>query len=82
MQSYLSWWTEVLDTVLYLKLRVPAAMLNKKTPYEVLYGSLPDLRHLRRIGSGAWVLIPKEHSDKLGPRSSECRLLGYAEPKQ
>ena len=28
------------------------------------------------------MLIPKEHQAKLGPRSSECRLLGYYEPKQ
>jgi hypothetical protein len=27
-------------------------------------------------------LIPKEHRAKLGPRSSECRLLGYYEPNQ
>jgi transposase InsO family protein len=77
-----SWWIEILDTVVYLKLRAPASILQKKTPYEMLYGQLPKLSHLRRIGSRAWVLIPKEHRAKLGPRSSECRLLGYCEPNQ
>jgi hypothetical protein len=70
------------DTVVYLKLRAPASILQKKTPYEIMYGKPPSLLHLRRIGSCAWVLIPKEHRAKLGPRSSECRLLGYCEPNQ
>jgi hypothetical protein len=77
-----SWWTEIVDTVVYLKLRAPASILQKKTPFEILYGKPPSLLHLRRIGSRAWVLIPKEHRAKLGPRSSECRLLGYCEPNQ
>jgi transposase InsO family protein len=77
-----SWWTELLETVVYLKLRAPASILQKKTPYEIIYGKPPSLLHLRRIGSCAWVLIPKEHRAKLGPRSSECRLLGYCEPNQ
>ncbi|CEJ62707.1 hypothetical protein PMG11_11200 [Penicillium brasilianum] len=77
-----SWWPELLETVVYLKLRAPASILQKKTPFEVLYGKPPTLSHLRRIGSRAWVLIPKEHRAKLGPRSSECRLLGYCEPNQ
>jgi hypothetical protein len=70
------------DTVVYLKLRAPASILQKKTPFEILYGKPPPLLHLRRIGFHAWVLIPKEHRAKLGPRSSECRLLGYCEPDQ
>ncbi|OQD78121.1 hypothetical protein PENANT_c086G01457 [Penicillium antarcticum] len=77
-----SWWTEILETVVYLKLRAPASILQKTTPYEIIYGKPPSLLHLRRIGSRAWVLIPKEHRAKLGPRSSECRLLGYCEPNQ
>jgi hypothetical protein len=63
-------------------LRAPASILQKKTPFEILYGKPPSLSHLRRIGSRSWVLIPKEHRAKLGPRSSECRLLGYCEPNQ
>jgi hypothetical protein len=77
-----SWWTELLETVIYLKLRAPASTSQKKTPFEILYGKPPSLLHLRRIGSRAWVLISKEHRAKLCPRSSECRLLGYCEPNQ
>lgn len=78
----LSFWTEILETVVYLKLRAPASFLQKKASYEALYGKPPSLSHLRRIGSHAWVLIPKEQRLKLGPRFSECRLLGYSEPNQ
>jgi hypothetical protein len=73
-------WNEILDTVLYLKLRAPASILKKRTPYEILYGKPPRLSHLRRIGSRAWVLIPGEQRDKIDQRSSDCRLLGYSEP--
>ena len=75
-------WTEILDTVTYLKFRSPASILNKRTPFEVLYGKKPHLEHLRRIGSKAWVLIPEEHRGKIDQRSSECLLLGYSEPFQ
>ena len=77
-----SFWTEILDTVTYLKLRAPASILKKRTPYEIVYGTVPRLTHLRRIGSRAWVLMPAEQRTKLDPRSSECRLLGYCEPEQ
>jgi hypothetical protein len=77
-----SWWTELLETVVYLKLHAPASILQKTTPYGIIYGKPPSLLHLRRIGSLAWVLIPKEHRAKLGTRSSEYRLLGYCEPNQ
>lgn len=68
--------------MVYLKLRAPASILQKKTPYEIIYEKPPSLLHLQRIGSYTWVLIPKKHRAKLGPRSSKCRLLGYYEPNQ
>jgi len=43
-----SFWSEILETVTYLKLRSPASILKKKTPFEVLYGKPPHLMHLRR----------------------------------
>jgi hypothetical protein len=75
-------WTEIHDAVIYLKLRAPASLVQKKTPYEMIYGKPPKLLRLRRIGSLAWALTPKEHRAKLGPSSSERRLLGYCEPNQ
>jgi hypothetical protein len=59
-----SFWTEILHTVFYLKLRAPASFLQKKTPYAVLHGKAPSLSHLRRIGSHAWILIPREQRSK------------------
>jgi transposase InsO family protein len=38
-----SWWTELVDTVVYLKLRAPATILQKKTPHEIIYGKPPSL---------------------------------------
>ncbi|OQE58978.1 hypothetical protein PENNAL_c0347G06755 [Penicillium nalgiovense] len=59
-----SWWTELVDTVVYLKLRALASILQKKTPFEILHGKPPSLLHLRRIGSRAWYKLYEIHSGK------------------
>ena len=76
----ISYWPELLDTVTYLKLRSPATILQKRTPYEVLYGRPPKPDHLRRIGCVAWVHIPKELRGKMDEKAVKAKLLGYEEP--
>ena len=78
----ISFWPELLNTVTYLKLRSPASILRKRTPFEALYGKTPKLDHLRRIGCVAWVHIPKELRGKIDERAVKAKLLGYEEPNQ
>ncbi|KAJ6003561.1 hypothetical protein N7522_006253 [Penicillium canescens] len=64
------WWVELLDTVVYLKLRTPASISQNKTPFEILYGKPPSLLHLRRIGS----LPPASEREKTPPGREEETL--------
>ena len=52
--------------------------LHNRTPFEAFYGHKPDLSHLREIGARAFVLHNVPHNGKIGPRSFECILIGYA----
>ncbi|KAK1946165.1 Retrovirus-related Pol polyprotein from transposon TNT 1-94 [Phytophthora citrophthora] len=74
-----SFWPEALITAVYIKNRV----YNKGTggiPFEMMFGVKPDIHHIRKFGSLAYVHVPvspghRKHQDnaKLG------YVLGYAE---
>nr|GEV06809.1 hypothetical protein [Tanacetum cinerariifolium] len=49
-----------------------------KTPYELWYGKVPSLSHLKVLGCEA--LVKWDTSDKLQQRSVKCIFIGY--PKQ
>jgi len=69
-------WTEILQTVIYVKNRSPVRPLGSKTPYEVLYGKKPDLSNLRIPGYIAYAIIPKEKRGKSDFHASRARYLG------
>ncbi|GJR09037.1 retrovirus-related pol polyprotein from transposon TNT 1-94 [Tanacetum coccineum] len=68
-------WGYCIRTTTYLINRLPSRAIDKKSPYEVLYNSLPSLDHLRVIGckANAYNLT----SDKFEPKSTPSVLLGY-----
>ena len=47
----ISFWDECILAVGYLINRTTSALLNGKTSYEVLYGTLPQYDHLQVLGS-------------------------------
>jgi len=72
-----SWVDEVLCDI-YIKNRCPSHAIKHKTPYEMRYGYIPSVKHLRVFGSTCYALIPKEQRNKLGARSHKCIFLGYS----
>lgn len=68
-------WGELLKTAVYLRNRSPHG--NKRSSYEALQGTPPDLSHLKIVGSRAWVHIPKELRTKVQDRSWQGILVGY-----
>jgi hypothetical protein len=52
--------------------------LKNKTPYEMWYGHIPLVGHLRVFGFTYYALIPKEKRSNLDARSQKCILLGYS----
>src|SRR5437762_7702582 len=74
-------WMEIADTVVYLKNHSPTSAVET-TPYELWYGTKPNLSHLRIIGSTAYVHVPKEKRTKLDTHSHKGILVGYGGTNQ
>lgn len=71
-------WAEAVATAVYLKNRAGTVSLNGKTPYEALYGSKPDIGHLKVFGCNAFVLDPNRPT-KLDAKSYKVKFIGYFE---
>jgi hypothetical protein len=73
-----SWWEFAVNTAVHLYNRTPVRRLKWRTPYELVYGEVPSIGHLRVFGCGAYVHIPADaRKDKLSPRGELMIFLGY-----
>ncbi|OWY98892.1 hypothetical protein PHMEG_00030217, partial [Phytophthora megakarya] len=73
-----SMWIHALETVVFVKNRVFCKGAGR-TPYEVMFGTQPDIHHIRAFGSLVYCYTPIAMRTKL---SANCRigfLLGYRE---
>lgn len=75
----LTFWANAILCVVYVKNRCPSYALRKKFPYEMWYGHIPSVNHLRIFGSTCYALIPKEHRCKLDAMNKKCIFLGYSD---
>jgi len=62
----------------YIKNRCLSNSIKNKTRYEIWYGHVPLVKHLRVFGSTYYALIPKVHRKKLAARSFKCIFLRYS----
>jgi hypothetical protein len=65
----LMFWVDAVLYAVYVKKRSPFHALGNKNPYEMCYGSIPSMRHLKISCSTCYALIPKEQINKLDARS-------------
>lgn len=73
-------WPEVFSHVNYLRNLSPTSALAKKTPYEALHGSKPNVLNLRPFWDEVIVHIPAiERASKLSPRGRSVRFIGFPE---
>ena len=70
-------WADAITTANYLRNRSPISGRDA-TPFELFYGTKPDVSHLRTFGARAYALIPGALRTKLDPVSAPGRLIGYA----
>ena len=70
-------WGEAVHTATYVINRIPTAYTSGKSPYEMLFGQLPDYSSLRVFGCTCFVLKPHVERDKLSSKSALCVFLGY-----
>jgi IS30 family transposase len=73
-------WSEVVLTATYLINRIPSAILNFKSPLDILYGRKMNLEHLRIFGCISFV--HKNRIDKLDFTSIKTIFLGYSTQKK
>lgn len=70
-------WGEAVMTATHLINRTPSAVLQGRTPYELLYGEKPCYDRLRVFGSLCYTHLRLRDKDKFGPRSRHCIFVGY-----
>ncbi|KAJ9685151.1 hypothetical protein PVL29_017257 [Vitis rotundifolia] len=71
-------WIEALKTAVYILNRVPTKAVPN-TPFELLKGWKPSLRHMRFWGCSSEVRIYNPQEKKLDPRTISGYFIGYAE---
>ena len=76
----IGFWFCIVAVAVYTKNRSPTKALNT-TPYEVWYGQVPNLGHLKIFGCRAVAYVPDELQVKLAwtAKSTECIFIGYSE---
>ncbi|GJW06529.1 ribonuclease H-like domain-containing protein [Tanacetum coccineum] len=61
--------------------RLPSSVLNRKSPFEMIYNTKPNLSKLRVFGCLCFATVLNNH-DKLGSRSEKCVMMGYSSVKK
>lgn len=69
-------WAEAVATANYVRNRSPVSGRDK-TPWELFFGTKPDVSHLRTFGARVYVVTPKELRNKLDSTSEAGRFIGY-----
>nr|GEU85340.1 putative ribonuclease H-like domain-containing protein [Tanacetum cinerariifolium] len=70
--------TEAVSTACYVLNRVSITNPHNKTPYELLSGKVPNIRHLKPFGCQVTILNTSDHLGKFDGKANEGFLVGYA----
>jgi len=71
------YWGDAIETAAYIRNRSPTTDRDR-TLYEMLFGIVPDVSHLRIFGSPCMYQVPAEKRTKLEDRYIPGIMLGYA----
>lgn len=71
-------WGEAMYTSMFLTNRSPTSALeHSKTPYEMWYGSKPDISRLKVYGCVSYCHVNKVHRRKLDAKTQIMAMIGY-----
>jgi hypothetical protein len=78
-QSHLPkfFWNYAISHAVHIINRLPTPFLSNKSPYQVVYNSLPDISNLKIFGSLCYAATLSAHRKKLDSRSRKCLNLGF-----
>jgi len=74
----LSIWDDAFQTSCYLINRLPSPVTKSKTPFEILFGQIPDYSFLKVFGCECWSYLRPYNSNKFSFRSKPCVFIGYS----
>ena len=69
-------WAEAVNTCCYTR-NLIVTKQNEISPHELWHGKRPNVSHLRKFGSKAFVVKPKIERSKFGPKIRIGYLVGY-----
>uniref|UniRef100_A0AAV1TK72 Integrase catalytic domain-containing protein n=1 Tax=Peronospora matthiolae TaxID=2874970 RepID=A0AAV1TK72_9STRA len=72
-------WAEAAMKAIYIKNRLPSPKCQDQTPFEIVNGFRPSVKHMRVFGCRTFVLTPKEKRSKWDPKAREGLFMGYEE---
>lgn len=70
-------WADCVQAAVHVINITPTKLLEGKCPYEILFGSSPNLELLQVVGCLCYAHNKPIKKDKFGPRSCKCVFLGY-----
>lgn len=73
----MKFWGECVATAVYLLNRLPSAILQNKSSFEMLHSHPSNLGHLRTFGCLAYASNPSI-TNKMSPRAIPVALMGYS----
>ncbi|KAJ6871938.1 hypothetical protein NC651_031122 [Populus alba x Populus x berolinensis] len=73
-----TYWTYALAMVVYLINRLPTILHSRQSPFEVLFGRVPDYHKLRTFGCQCYPWLVPYRGNKFQPKSRPCVFLGYS----
>ena len=73
-----TYWTYALATTVYLINRLPTILHSRQSPFEVLFGRVPDYNKLRTFGCQCYPWLVPYRANKFQSKSHLCVFLGYS----
>jgi len=70
-------WVDAFSTAAYIINRLPAPLLEGKSPFELLYGSPPNYENFHPFGCRVYPCLRDYMPNKFSPRSIPCIFIGY-----
>lgn len=73
------YWAAAVRNFVYVRNRMLTQVSKEKTPFELFYGTVPKVDHLRVFGCVAYAQIPSKHRSTWHPKTTKCVMIGRAQ---